>query len=140
MVSIELDITDAPSEADHRAVFEGLSAHNRPFIGAANRRKLCVFAREGGRVVGGLVGETSRRWLQIDLLWIDDSYRGKGLGRGLLESAEAEARARGCVGVRLETMDFQARPFYERHGYVLSGQVDDYMGGRTDFLMVKRLI
>lgn len=140
MASVELDVTDAPREEDHRAVFEGLSAYNRPFIGAADRRKLCVFARDGGRVVGGLVGETARRWLEVDLLWIDDDHRGGGLGRGLLEAAEAEARARGCVGIRLETMDFQARPFYERHGYVLSGQVDDYMGGRTDFLMVKRLV
>ena len=57
----------------------------------------------------------------------------------MLAQAEAIARERGCVGIRLDTVSFQAPAFYRRHGYVEFGRIDDYPPGHTRFWFMKRL-
>lgn len=39
----------------------------------------------------------------------------------------------------LDTFDFQARPFYERHGYEVFGTLDDYPPGHSRFFLRKDL-
>jgi hypothetical protein len=51
---------------------------------------------------------------------------------------EAEARARGCIGVWLDTLSFQARPFYEKHGYALFGSIEDQPPGHARHFLFKR--
>ena len=52
------------------------------------------------------------------------AQRGIGLGAELMHRAEEEARKRGCRQMWLDTYAFQARPFYERLGFSLFGQID----------------
>ena len=98
-----------------------------------------MFARADGALQGGLVGETGRGMFHVDLLWVRPERRGAGLGSSLLGLAEAEARARGCAGVWLDTFDFQARPFYERHGYTVLGELGGFANGRIRYFMSKAL-
>jgi N-acetylglutamate synthase-like GNAT family acetyltransferase len=59
----------------------------------ANQR---VTVAEGhGTIVGVIVLTVDDEGLLIDNVAVDPSYRGKGLGRALLEFAEAEARRTG---------------------------------------------
>jgi GNAT superfamily N-acetyltransferase len=53
--------------------------------------------------------------------------------------AEAAARARGCIGIWLNTFSFQARGFYEKLGFTPIGQIDDYPVGHQRFSLQKRL-
>ena len=39
----------------------------------------------------------------------------------------------------LDTYDFQARPFYERHGYAVFGELDGFPNGHRRWFMRKRL-
>jgi GNAT superfamily N-acetyltransferase len=77
-----------------------------------------------GRLVGGLDGRMYWGWLFVDKLWLEGRIRRAGVGSRLLAAGEAHARDYGCHGVWLDT--FQARPFYEKQGYRLFGQLDDY--------------
>ena len=48
-------------------------------------------------IVGGVVGETlwadtHEGWFQLALLWVEETARGQGLGRRLLQAAEREMR------------------------------------------------
>ncbi|GAA2976808.1 GNAT family N-acetyltransferase [Streptomyces fulvorobeus] len=94
-----------------------------------------------GDVVGGLSGRTWAYWLHVDLLWVEAGHRGLGLGSRLLADAEGVARTeRSCTASRLETWDFQAPAFYRKHGYEVTGRVEDYPPGVTEFTLVKRFV
>jgi GNAT superfamily N-acetyltransferase len=56
--------------------------------------------------------------LHIDDLVVDSTSRGSGVGRTLMEYAEADARARGMTAIFLDARP-DAVPFYERENYVL---------------------
>ena len=57
-----------------------------------------------------------------------------------MRRAEAEAFDRGCHHAHLETVDFQARGFYERLGYTVFGVLEGYPRPYKRFYMQKRLM
>jgi GNAT superfamily N-acetyltransferase len=101
---------------------------------------LDLYVFDGEELVAGLTGDTWASWLAIENLWVHADRRGSGLGSQLLAEAERRARERGCLGARLETWEFQARPFYERHGYTVYGVLEDYPPGATEYHLAKRLV
>jgi GNAT superfamily N-acetyltransferase len=131
-----LELTDDPQESDRTVLLEGFRALNEPFLGPRDLRAIGVFARAEGEIQGGLVGATSRGMLHVDLLWVRPDRRSDGLGSRLLALAE-EAKARGCRGSWLNTFDFQARPFYERNGYTVFGELQGFTNGHFRIFMSK---
>lgn len=91
-----------------------------------------------GDVVAGLYGATMWSWLMIDGLWVAEKMRGQGLGSQLLQAGEGMAIKRRCVGSWLGTFDFQARRFYERHGYAVFATLPGFPPGHTHYHMQKR--
>lgn len=134
-----VEITAEPSAADVEAVAAELVAFNRPFMGPADFCRLGVLARQDVQLVGGLIGETARGFLFVELLWVASEYRHTGLGTRLLRTAEDEALARACGFVLVDTFDFQARPFYERHGYRVVGELAGFPNGHVRFTLLKQL-
>ncbi|MFB7714865.1 GNAT family N-acetyltransferase [Streptomyces sp. NPDC056105] len=95
---------------------------------------------ENGEIAGGLDGHTWATWLHVNLLWVDDHHRAKGLGSRLLAEAERIAHEdRACRGARVETWDFQAPGFYRQHGYELVCVIPDYPPGIKEFTLTKQL-
>ena len=134
-------VTDAPIEADVAVIETGLTAYNGGFGVDHDRRPLCAFVRDAeGRVIGGATGHTDRGWLYLDCFWLPEGLRKGGLGGEVLRAAEGEAWARGCRRARLFTYSFQARGFYERHGYTVFGVLDDYPPGHSQIWMRKDLV
>jgi GNAT superfamily N-acetyltransferase len=84
-----------------------------------------------GLAVGG-VGELKH-------LLVTRERVGGGIGSRLLAEFEKRCRALGCHKLRLETADYQARPFYEKHGFAVAAELDDDRFGRVWFIMEKRL-
>jgi len=129
------------SDEDMRRISEGLGKYNLEQIGKDDFRKLNVFIRDDNNnaILGGIIGGTYWSWLYIDLLWIDESVRHLGYGRKLLAAAEEEAIRRGCTRVFLDTFSFQARPFYEKHGYIVFGELKDFPPGHARYFLQKTL-
>ena len=124
-----MELLDTADPADVEFVHNGLRGYNA-LHAPPDFAHLYVFLRdEHGALVGGLLGGTFWGWLAVDILWIDERYRGQGYGERLLAAAEAEGRRRGCVHVQLDTLSFQARPFYEKLGYRVYGELEDYPAG-----------
>ena len=77
-------------------------------------------------------------WLHVALFWIAAAERRRGLGSSLLRAIETAAIERGCTQAHLDTFSYQARPFYERHGYRAVRRLPGYYSGKLDgWLMVK---
>lgn len=131
-----------PSEADVAVVRDGLLAFNVEHIGLEPKiSSLNLFLRDAtGQVIGGLLGGSRWGWLYIDKLWIQDKYRKRGAGSRLLRAAEAEAIASGCTDVVLGTFSFQARGFYERHGYELYATLEGFPPGHQQLSFHKKLV
>lgn len=124
-----MTVLDAADSADVAFVHNGLRDYNEAFV-PIGHRSLYVFLRDnGGNLVGGLLGDTYWGWLSISILWIDERYRGRRLGERMVAAAEKEAHARGCRHAQLDTLGFQARPFYEKLGYRLYGVLEDFPAG-----------
>ena len=137
---MQITVEPNANEEDVSAVLEGLRTYNIGVIGDPREEKVQIFLRDdAGAVVGGLLGHIRWRWLYVSKLWIDESLRGGGNGARLLEKAEDQAREAGCIGSYLDTFEYQARPFYEKCGYVLFGTLDGYPPGYRQFFLSKRL-
>ena len=71
---------------------------------------------------------TGARVARLTSVAVGPEANGRGIGRSLVQVAEAVARERGCTALRLEVRadNDRARGLYERLGYVLLGLVEDY--------------
>jgi len=142
MSSSSFQITNEPeaSEADTTYVRQGLRSFNNQFINDDGFQPLNLFLRrEDESIAGGLLGDVYWGWLHINILWVDEGLRGQGYGEGLLKRAEEEALKKGCRAVHLDTMSFQAKPFYEKFGYTVFGMLDDLPPGHQRIFMWKKL-
>ncbi|MBO4769734.1 MAG: GNAT family N-acetyltransferase [Clostridia bacterium] len=92
-----------------------------------------------GNIIAGCVGYVYQ-WgcLYVDDLWVDEKYRRQELGSNLLQAVEDVGINRGCYLSYLDTGDFQAKPFYLKHGYTIFGTVRDFPVGHEDYKFFKR--
>lgn len=136
---MELEIVQEPTADDRAAVLAPLVAYNQKHVPSADTQLVAILIRDDeGQAIGGLWGKILMDWLFIELLAVPESLRGKGTGSQLIEAAEKLAIERGCVGSWLDTFAFQARPFYERLGYTVFGEIADHPRGSKRYFLMKR--
>lgn len=114
------------ADAAYMPIWRPLLAFNQAAVGNASGVPFALEIREtlGGPVAGGLWAVSVWGSFYIALVVTPEDARGRGLGSELMRQAEAEARAQGARQMWLDTYDFQARPFYERLGFTVFGQID----------------
>ena len=114
-----------------------LQAHNTSLAGPPNSVHLTLVLHDGaGQPAGGLQARIAHRWLFVESLFVPEPLRHQGQGRALVLQAEQFARDHACIGLWLDT--FTARPFYEKLGYTIFGQLQDHPLGHTQFWLQKR--
>jgi GNAT superfamily N-acetyltransferase len=92
-----------------------------------------------GNIVGGIMTSTIF-WVQyLEVLWVDERYRGLGYGRDLIHEAEKLAKKNGCVASQTYTFSWQGSKFYQAVGYKLIATYDGYVEGITELILSKRL-
>jgi len=120
------------------AIRKGIRESDPADVGSRNWQPISLALRDSqGAVVGGLYGATMWSWLMIDGLWVAPEVRGQGLGRQLLITSEEIAIQRGCIGSWLGTFDFQAKDFYEQHGYSVFAELSGFPPNHTHFHLRK---
>jgi GNAT superfamily N-acetyltransferase len=137
---VPIRISDVAGAEDRRELEERLNDFNVESTGYRDGRDLSCFLRDaGGTLVAGIDGFTWGGYAYVKLLWVAEPFRGKGLGRRLLQAAEAEARTRGCTTIVLSSHEFQAPNLYAKLGYRRVGATDDTPVGYQEFYFQKRL-
>lgn len=80
-----------------------------------------VSCSNGMDIAGGIVYQLlANGEMYVDFLWLDDSLRGKGVGRKLLDLAKSRAQELKCPAITLYTSTFQAPEFYRNYGFALT--------------------
>ena len=135
-----LDVTDSPSPRDIQLLEDSIDEFNMSSTGIRDARLLAIMHHDrDARLVAGLYGWTWGGCCEIKTFWIDEQWRGRGLGTHLIQAAETEARDRGATQIVLSTHSFQAPRFYQRFGFEIVGQVNDYPAGYQSIYMRKHL-
>ena len=129
-----------PNNPDMLLLVKGLSDYNAAHANGDVPKYLLVTVKDGeGELAGGLLGATYLGWLQIQVVWLDDSIRGEGYGSALMALAEEEALRRGVAKAFVETLSFQALPFYEKLGYEVFSRLADFPPGGARYALTKNL-
>ena len=104
-----------------------IRSYNRSKREAAESEPLNLYVEdEHGEIMAGLVAETFGNWLEIEYLFVKEDLRGQGIGSQLLQQAESEAKKRNCRFAFVNTYQFQAPAFYQKHGYQEVFTLKDY--------------
>ncbi|APG84574.1 acetyltransferase [Sinorhizobium americanum CCGM7] len=132
-------IPDNPDPDDIRTIVATLDAYNNANSGMADLPGFAVILRDPQTraAVGGLYATDGYGWAFVRYLAVPDQYRGQGLGRRLMDEAEKIAKAR-YIGLWLDTFEFQARPFYEKLGFELFGELEGGPGAIPRYFLKKR--
>ena len=86
-----IKLEESPEGGDMQALVKGLTAYNAEQANGETPNYLVATVKDDdGKLVGGLLGATYLGWLQIQVVWLDDSVRGQGYGSELMAIAERE--------------------------------------------------
>lgn len=133
-------LTNSPTHQDIDLLKQGVFSYSAEHIDITEIQPLALFyTDEQGAKLAGLCGSTAGNWLRIDILWVGEALRGQRIGSQLVAQAEAEALARGCCFAQVDTMSFQARPFYEKLGYVCQLTLANYPRTHQRYYLTKHL-
>ena len=135
---MRVEIAESPAARDEQVVLDGLLAFNVGYIGEPNTRPVACFLRDdAGAVQGGLLGQVRWRWLYISKFWLPQGLRGQRHGRRLMREVERWAWAQNCLGIHLDTFEYQALPFYQKLGYEVFGVLEGYPPGYRQYYLRK---
>lgn len=136
----QISYVEKPEESAWGIIGRGLENYNVQQAGDSKFQRLCfVLQAPDQKIVGGALGEVYWDWFHLDLLWLEEEFRGHGYGHRLLTAIEDEARQRGARNVFLDTFSFQAPDFYKQHGYHVFGELPDFPPGHQRYYLTKQL-
>ncbi|MFB9887423.1 GNAT family N-acetyltransferase [Balneatrix alpica] len=98
---------------------------------------LAVYDRD--QLCAGVAAHFGLGWLSIEALWVAEPLRGQGIAQQLLKELEQQARIAELRYAKVETASFQARGFYEKQGYRVYAELEDYPPGHSYFYLRKNL-
>ena len=138
--AVRLSSEPGATADDVARIIDAIDSWNMEVTGDRAFQQVAIFLRDDvGAIRGGVTGGVWGGWLHVVALWVDETLRGRGLGRQLLLAAEAEARRTGATHAFLETHTFQAPGMYRRLGYEAFGELEDYPPGESQVFMRKDL-
>src|ERR1700759_2440416 len=117
----------------------GWPVHDEPLGIRWESRDIVLAAKAGDEIVGGARGTVVGGLGSLNQILVEKKNARAGAGSALLAGVERRCRAPGCHKLRLETGDYQARPFYERHGFSVVATMKNDRFGRDFFVMEKFL-
>ena len=129
-------VVDRADPETVRRLCDALSSFNAAATGIDDARELFAELRDAaGELYAGVHGWSWAGTCWIELLWVRDDKRGRGIGTALMRAIEAEARTRGCTQIALMTHGFQAPDFYRRFGFEVAGEIPEHPAGHSYLLM-----
>ena len=128
----------SPNEVD--AIEDRLYEFNSRTTGRHDGQGLGFTIRDAsGRMIGAAAGYSWANTSELKQLWVDESHRGRGYGRALLNAFVAEASKRGVRRIWVASYDFQAPAMYERAGFKRMAAFEGWPEGHTNVVLCMTL-
>jgi len=139
-MTYELEARHNLSAIEIDAIEDRIYEHNSAATGQDDVRNLGFIVRNGaGRLIGAAAGYTWSGTSELRQMWVDSAYRGKGLGRALLNAFVAEARRRGVRRIWVASYEFQAPEMYEKAGFQRMAEFDGWPEGHRNIVLCRTL-
>ncbi len=139
----EIRIIEDPTEKDMSIFQKGLEDYNMSKTnGEFNSPQpwlSLVLKDHDGKIVGGLQTSTLYWTQYLEVLWVDEKYRGLGYGRDLVLEGHRLAKKQGCHSSHTYTFSWQAPDFYQSVGYKIIAMYDGYVEGIKEYILMKDL-
>ena len=136
---MKIEVLNHPDKLIFEKLVDGVRSYNFEHMGDETSSALSVISRdESGRIVGGVSGRTIYNQFLIEVAWVSQEFRRSGLGQSLMQRAEKEAKARGCLAAQVDTLSFQAPGFYQKLGFEIVGKVTGVENSPDRFFLAKR--
>ncbi len=136
-MSTELETIFEPRGELTDEIEDGLTRFNMAKLGGWECHHIAVSAHKDGQLVGGVSGTAQWDWLQVELLWVEASEQRRGVGSQLLTAIGRAAASKGFPNAYVTTGSWQALGFYQKHGYDVFGQLEDFPKGHTTYFLKK---
>ncbi len=137
---MQIEVLENPEQALIDYLAKKIDDFNWANWEVSNRLPLAVqIKNDQGNVIAGASARSFGDWLLLDILWVSDELRGQNIGSKILKEIEDVARKRGCTMCLLDTLNFQAMPFYEKHGYKTQWTQQGYPKTGCKYFMIKEL-
>ena len=128
----------SPNELD--AIEDRLYDHNSRATGRHDGRGLGFVIRDNaGQMVGVAAGYTWAGTSELQQMWIDAAYRGRGYARALISAFVEEACSRGVRRIWVASHDFQAPRMYEKAGFKRVAEFEGWPEGHVNVVLCKTL-
>ncbi len=129
-------ISSSPSEEEMKVVQKGLEDHSRKYpngeLDIPTPDISLVLKDNNGNIVGGVITSMLTGVMHLEVLWVDEMYRGRGHGKDLVLHAERIGQEKGYPASQTWSFSFQAPEFYQSIGYKVLGIFDGYTDGITE--------
>lgn len=138
---MKIEILDKPEQGLIDFLDKKIAEFNWAHWEVSERKPLAIQIKDQqGNIIAGSSARTFGHWLLINTLWVSETLRGQNLGGKILAQLEDAAMRRGCSLSMLDTLNFQAMPFYEKYGYQTKWIQEHYPKTGCKYFMVKELI
>lgn len=134
-----IKIISPQDKAIHAFLEKGLLDHAAKFEPVESVELAVILRDEDSLIKGGIFGSTFWDFFDLRFFWLDDSLRGQGWGKKILQMAEDECRKRACLGITCDTSSFQSLPFYQSQGFEIMGTLKERPPQYESYFLQKKL-
>ncbi len=131
-----------PGKDEIDYITQSLEAYNKNNSTPEDYREICFIEyNKDHKPVGGITASMSMEWLCIKVLWVEEKYRRKGIGKKLVKEAENCASAAGIRNAYVNVYRFQTPDFFKKlnYNYTVLEKIDRWLYRGDIMHFVKRL-
>lgn len=130
-----------PHHKDIQVLDDGIMAYAKQKKGLGPIDFFAFFVRdENKKIRGGCNGDALYGCLYVGQLWVEESLRGKDYGTELMLAAEEFGRENNCTFAAVNTMDWEALPFYQKLGYEIEFERHGFAKDSVFYFLRKSLL
>lgn len=110
-------LDESGNERIKQAIRNGLNDFNTLYFNDCPEKKFSIYLpHDTSKIIGGILGNINRQRAWANVVWVDEEHRGQSIGTLLWKKLEGYVRDNKCSLIFVGTLDFHAKPFYEKLG------------------------